>query len=175
MHTSRRAGRLALCASVALLAACSSAPDETSGGSPLATAPPGTYGVPLDSTAPDPTEVATDPTPTAAPTPTGTTGSRRDAVVQITYYGWNQDTSVLEVGGFVHSLVEEGGACTLTLTQGSERATATREATPNVTSTACGELVVPGDQLAPGAWNAVLTYESADSEGESQPVEVLVP
>jgi hypothetical protein len=121
----------------------------------------------LDTSAPDPTEVATDPTPTVE--------ARGDAAVQITYYGWNPGSAVVELGGFVHSLVEDGGTCTLTLTQGAATATASREATPNVTSTACGELVVPGDQLAPGAWSAVLSYESADSQGASEPVEVQVP
>lgn len=72
-------------------------------------------------------------------------------------------------------LVEEGGTCTLTLTQGGASATASREATPNVTSTACGELVVPGDQLAPGTWDAVLAYESERSAGSTEPVEVQVP
>jgi hypothetical protein len=173
MHTSRRTGLLAVCASVALLAACSSSSDEASSGSPLSTAAPGTYGTPLDPTAPDPTDVATDPAPSAAPTPTD--GARGEATVQITYYGWNPAGSVVEVGGFVPFLVEEGGTCTLTLTQGAASATATREATPNVTSTACGELVVPGDQLAPGTWSAVLAYESDRSTGSTEAVEVQVP
>lgn len=173
MLTSRRTGLLAACASVALLAACSSSTDEASSGSPLSTASPGTYGTPLDPTAPDPTDVATDPAPSAAPTPTD--GARGEATVQITYYGWNPGSSVVEVGGFVPFLVEEGGTCTLTLTQGGASATATREATPNVTSTACGELVVPGDQLAPGTWSAVLGYESERSTGTTEAVEVQVP
>jgi hypothetical protein len=171
MHTSRRAGLLALCTSVVLLAACSADPDEASSGSPRATAPPtappGTYGTPLDTAAPDPTAVATDPAPTEE--------ARGSAAVQITYYGWNPDSSVVELNGFVPSLVEDGGTCTLTLTQAGASATATREATPNVTNTACGELVVPGDELAPGTWSAVLSYESAGSEGASAPVEVQVP
>ncbi|MBN1093852.1 hypothetical protein JKP75_15610 [Blastococcus sp. TML/M2B] len=173
MLSSRRAGTLAACASLALLAGCSSSTDEASSGSPLSTAPPGTYGTPLDPSAPDPTEVATDPAPSTVPAPTG--GARADATVQITYYGWNPDSSVVEVGGFVPFLVEEGGTCTLTLTQGGASATASREATPNVTSTACGELVVPGDQLAPGTWDAVLAYESERSAGSTEPVEVQVP
>jgi hypothetical protein len=171
MLTSRRAGRLLLCSSVALLAACSSSPDEAADGSPVRTAPPtqapGTYGTPLDTAAPDPTAVATDPAPTTA--------ARGNATVQITYYGWNPDSGVVELAGFVPSLVEEGGSCTLTLTQAGTSATATREATPNVTNTACGELVVPGDELAAGTWRAVLSYESPRSTGASEPVEVLVP
>lgn len=173
MLTSRRTGLLTLCASVALLAACSDSGDEAPSGSPLSTAPPGTYGAPLDTTAPDPTGVATDPAPSTAPAPTS--AARGDAVVQITYYGWNPGSSVVEVGGFVPFLVEEGGTCTLTLTQDAATATATRAATPNVTSTACGELTVPGDQLAPGTWSAVLAYESDRSAGVTGAVEVQVP
>lgn len=173
MLTSRRAGRLAVCASVALLAACSSSTDEPSSASSLSTAPPGTYGEPLDTSAPDPTDVATDAAPSTTPAPTS--GARGEATVQITYFGWNPGSGVVEVGGFVPSVVEEGGSCTLTLTQGAANASASREATANVTSTACGELVVPGDQLAPGTWSAVLSYESDGSSGASEPVEVQVP
>ncbi|MGY1754898.1 hypothetical protein [Blastococcus sp. SYSU D01042] len=171
MHTSRRAGRLAVCASVALLAACSSSTDEASQASSLSTVPPGTYGQPLDPSAPDPTDVAIDPAPSAAPT----TVARGDAAVQITYYGWNPGSSVVEINGFVPTLVEEGGTCTVTLTQAGASVTATREATPNVTNTACGELTVPGEQLGAGAWSAVLSYESDGSSGASAPVEVQVP
>ena len=174
MLTSRRAGRLAVCASVALLAACSSAStDEASDGSPLSTAAPCTYGEPLAPSAPDPTDVATDAAPSTSPAPTS--GARREATVQITYSGWNPGSSVVEIGGFVPQLVEEGGSCTLTLTQGAASASASREATPDVSTTACGELTVPGDQLAPGTWSAVLSYESDRSSGASEPVEVQIP
>jgi hypothetical protein len=174
MLTSRRAGRLAVCASVALLAACSSSStDEASDGSPLSTAAPGTYGEPLDTSAPDPTDVATDPAPSTSAAPSS--GARGEATVRITYSGWNAGSGVVEVGGFVPQLVEAGGSCTLTLTQGAASATASREATPDVSTTACGELTVPGDQLAPGTWSAVLSYESDTASGASDPVEVQVP
>jgi hypothetical protein len=163
MHISRRAGHLALCTSVLVLAACTSASDE----SPLASASPGVYGTALDDSAPEPTEVARDAPPTI--------GATDDATVQITYFGWNPDLSAVELGGFAASVVETDGTCTLTLTKDGATATSSSAATPNVGTTACGEQLVPGDQLSRGTWTAVLTYDSPTSHGESAPVEVEVP
>lgn len=162
MHIGRRAGRLALCTSVLLLAGCSS-DDEPA----LADTPPGEYGTPLDVSEPVPTDVARDPEPTVGPSD--------DATVQITYSGFNEDLEVVEVGGFVASVVEDDGTCTLTLTKGSRTVTTSSPATSNVTTTACGEQVLPRDQVSAGRWTAVLSYESPTSRGASAPVEVEVP
>ena len=163
MHTSRRAAHLALCTSVLLLAGCSSTPDEST----LADASPGVYGTPLDASAAEPTEVARDAAPTIE--------ASDDAEVQITYFGWNDDMRAVEVGGFVASVIETDGTCSLTLAKGGDTATTSSAATPNVTTTACGAQVVPGDELSRGTWTAVLTYDSPTSHGESAPVEVEVP
>ena len=161
MHIGRRAGCLALCTSALLLAGCSSAPEE-----PVATKP-GVYGIPLDPSQPEPTFVATDePQPIAA---------SDDATVQITYFGWNPDARAVELAGFVASVVETDGTCTLTLTKGQDSRTTSTAATPNVTNTACGEQLLPGDQLSSGTWSAVLSYDSPTSHGVSEPVEVDVP
>ncbi len=161
MHISRRAGCLALCTTALLLTGCTSTPEEQ------AASEPGVYGTPLDPSKPEPTFVATDePQPIQA---------SDDATVQITYFGWNADARAVELAGFVASVVEEDGACTLTLTKGDASRTTSIAATPNVSNTACGEQLLPGDQLSSGTWTAVLSYDSSTSHGVSEPVEVEVP
>ncbi len=166
MLTSRRAGRLAVCASVALLAACSSTSDEASSGSPLSTAPPGTYGTPLDESVAPPSDVATDEPVEVGPT--------EDGRVFVTYSGWSQDGS-FQVSAYLPGVVEDDGTCTLTMTAESGEATASVAASPDAASTACGGLSIPGADLGPGAWSAVVSYESASSRASSDPIDVEIP
>jgi hypothetical protein len=159
---------------VTATAACSSAsPAEQAAASSSAAlsaaaeAAPGTYGEPVDPLLPNPTDVATD-----APVPVASTGASR---VSIVYADWTTTSGAVEVGGFVGGVVESDGTCTLTLTQGSTSVTASLPGEPDATSTSCAGLEVPGAQLAPGTWTAVVTYESSTSRGESPAVEVQVP
>jgi hypothetical protein len=162
MLISRRAGCLALLTSALLLAGCTSAEPVSE-----SAAPAGVYGAPVDVSKPEPTFVATDAPPTIQ--------ASDDATVQITYFGWNPDTRVVELAGFVASVVEDDGTCTLTLTKGDDRETTSAPATPSVSNTACGEQVLPGDRLSSGTWSAVLSYDSPTSHGASEPVEVEIP
>lgn len=141
------------------------APDE--GGEPLATLEPErTGGVPVP-TAPT-GEVATD-----APAPTEEPGE--EVAPQITYYGWDDAIGGVEAGGIVMGVVESGGTCTLTLTQGATSVDVSVEAVDNVTSTSCPAMTVPGDRLATGTWQASLSYDSGDFRGVGDAVEVQVP
>ena len=140
------------------------APDQ--GGDPVATLEPErTGGVPVP-TEPPPEDVAVDEPP--APV-----GNRADVLV--TYAAWDGTNSSVEVNGFVASRVEDGGTCTLTLTQGDESRTASTEAFADATTTVCPPLLVPGGELHPGRWEAVLAYTSDSSTGTSEAVEVDVP
>jgi hypothetical protein len=112
--------------------------------------------------------VATDEP--AAPTRGGTS----TVPVVVTYYGWNPDTAQVLVGGYASGIVEDGGTCTLTLTQGGATVTAKSAANPDAVTTACGQLVVPRAQLAKGTWQAVLRYRSASSAGEAAAVPIEV-
>ena len=128
---------------------------------------PGEYGAPVDPSAPNPTGVATD-----VP---ATNSARPDASIFITYSGWDAGNRVVEVDGYVQQVVEDGGTCTLTLTKGGASATASRPATADVSSTSCGALTVPADQLSSGTWSAVVSYASSTSQGSSAPLDVQVP
>jgi hypothetical protein len=140
----------------------------------------GINGEEIDPDAGKPSEVATDApatpaAPTTASTPSGSGSSSTQVAPRLTYFGWNADVRAVEAGGIVPAIVESGGRCTLTLTQGGTMADASSDAIDNVTSTSCGEMLVPGDRLSPGTWRAVLTYESATAEGSSEPVDIEVP
>jgi hypothetical protein len=183
MRTTWRVTCLGLMVLGPLLTACGgdddNATDEASATSTSAAAPStGVYGEPTDPDAGEPTQVATDtpaaPTSTAAPSSAPSSSTARVAP-RLTYFGWNADIGAVEAGGLVPSIVESGGRCTLTLTQGGSTAGATSEAVDNVTSTSCSEMVVPGDRLSPGTWQAVLSYESDTAAGASEPVDIEVP
>lgn len=115
--------------------------------------------------APEPTFVATDP----PPSPVGST-----VPVTITNASWNAPTRSVRVHGFVGGIDEDGGTCTLTLTRGSHRQTASAPGGVDATTTSCGLLQVGGD-LASGTWTAVLSYRSPTATGTSAPVTVDVP
>jgi len=110
--------------------------------------------------------------PVASDEPVVVDGS--DVDVSITYYGFDPVTERVEVGGFVAGIVEEGGSCTLTLSGGGQTVTGTSEALADATTTDCGAVAVPGDELGDGTWQAVLSYSSADHSGSSAPVDVEV-
>jgi len=131
---------------------------ERTGGAPIPTEPP-------------PEDVATDEPP--APVPPRDAGT--EVTPQLTYYGWVADIEAVEAGGIVMDIVESGGTCTLTLRQGSTSVDVSAEAVDNVTSTSCPAMTVPGDRLAPGTWQATLSYESDTSRGAGDAVEVDVP
>lgn len=189
MRTTWRATCLGFLALGPLLTACGgddggttadeAATSTSSSEAPSTEAPPSTgiNGEEVDPDAGEPSEVATDtpPAPATSTAPSGSGGSSTAVAPRLTYFGWSADRGAVEAGGIVPSIVESGGRCTLTLTLGGSTADASSEAIDNVTSTSCGEMLVPGDRLSPGTWRAVLTYASDSAEGTSEPVDIEVP
>lgn len=156
--------------------------------SAAATAAPGTYGTPVDPSLPNPTDVATDAPVTPAPadaeapgdpgspeTVSPDAGSVDPATVVVTYSGWVDDSAAVELGAYVAGVVESDGTCSLTLTSGSATVTTQVTAEPDASSTSCPTMAVPGADLAPGNWQAVVAYESAGASGRAAPVTVAVP
>jgi hypothetical protein len=78
-------------------------------------------------------------------------------------------------GGYADGVVEEDATCTLVLRREGVELRGESLGTPNVTTTDCGEVRVGGDALTSGTWEAVLSYTSATSVGESAVGEVVVP
>lgn len=133
-------------------AAPTSAPDGTAAAAATSTAP---YTL-----KPEPTFVATDE---QRPSDDG-------LVVVLTYAGFESASGTVEANGYVAGTIVEGDTCTLTLTQGDRRVTATSTTIANATTTSCG-LLEAGPDLAAGTWEAVLSYKGT----ESAAMEVTVP
>jgi hypothetical protein len=151
-------------------AASSTAPAATSSAPPLGDE------AGFEDVSPTPT-ASIGPDPDAGQTvavdePVVATGS--DVPVTVTFYGWNPTSQEVQVGGYVGGVVEEGGVCTLTLTKGGQTVTGRSEALPDASSTACGAVTVPGDEVAAGTWRAVLSYSSPAHSGTSDAVDVEV-
>jgi len=152
-------------------------PGATDASSPGTTsAAPLTDGAGFEDVSADPTaSIGPDPdagAPVATDEPVEVTAS--SVPVTITYYGWNTASGQVQVGGFVGGVVEDGGTCTLTLTKGGTKVTGTSEAVADATTTSCGEVAVPGDEVPAGTWTAVLAYSSDGHSGTSEPVDVEV-
>lgn len=132
----------------------------------------------LDEATTDPAQPPAQPpaqTPTAstdpAPVPSSTLAP---ATVVITYASWADETSAVEAGAYA-AIIEDAGTCTLTLTKDTTTRTASVDAAPDVSTTACGRFLIPGADLTTGTWTAVVTYASSTSAGQSDPVKVVVP
>ena len=128
-------------------------------------------------------DVSAEPTASIGPDPdTGQSVATDEPVVAsgpevpvtVTFYGWNPSERVVQVGGYVAGVVEEGGVCTLTLTKGGRSVTGTTEAVADASTTACGAVTVPGSKVSAGTWQAVLSYASAGHSGTSDAVDVEV-
>lgn len=136
------------------------------------TAPPA-FSTPTP-TAPRPLEVEPGPEEVVA-TDDPVTPPLGVAPVFVTFAGVEPSVDGVEVSGFVASVVEADGTCSLLLTGEAESVQVSREAVPNASTTSCGALVVPLTQLSSGTWSAVLSYSSSTSNGSSDPVSIEVP
>jgi hypothetical protein len=97
-----------------------------------------------------------------------------DVSVELTSWGWNASKRSAQVRGYAAGVVEDGGTCTLTLSRGERTQSVTSAAFADASTTICGALVVPAGDLAPGAWDAVVTYTADGVSGSSATVEVTV-
>ncbi len=96
------------------------------------------------------------------------------ADVALSYLAWNPESRAVEASGYA-AVYEDGGTCRLVLTKAGTSASAESAALPDVQTTSCGGLEVPGSDLSGGTWLAVLEYTSPTSAGSSAPREVVVP
>jgi hypothetical protein len=141
--------------------------------------PPGGAASPVS---PSPTESA-EPTPEAsetpgevvespAPTPSAADPGEQATVMFITL---EVVGGTLEATGTVPDVVEEGGTCTLTLTQGNASRTVEASTATGPESTFCGLMTIPSSELASGDWQATLSYRSGARSGVSETESVTLP
>lgn len=102
-------------------------------------------------------------------------GGLTAVAVSLSYTGYDAAAGAVVAGGYADGVVEEDATCTLVLRRGGVELYDESLGTPNVTTTDCGELRVGGDELTSGTWEAVVTYTSDSSVGESAVGEVVVP
>jgi cytoskeletal protein RodZ len=75
----------------------------------------------------------------------------------------------VNANGFISTMIEEGGTCTLSLTKGSEAVRTTNTALADAQSTVCGLMQISTSQLGSGEWTATISYSSDNYEGTSDP------
>jgi hypothetical protein len=123
------------------------------------------YPAPAHTAAPTPTK-----TPTAAPTPTPTIDPTLNKVkINIIDSSAFMANGYVEVVAEAENVLEDGGKCTLTLTQGSEVQKVTVIAVQNVTTTVCSSMQVPLSNFKAADINYTVTYVSPKSAGVSEP------
>jgi hypothetical protein len=83
-------------------------------------------------------------------------------------------TGQVTAGGFVSGVIETGGTCTLSLTRGSAVVTDQTAATPDSSTTQCGDLSIAAAKLTAGTWEATLSYSSSTHHLQSPQTPVLV-
>jgi hypothetical protein len=81
----------------------------------------------------------------------------------------------VEAAGFVAGVVESDGTCTLTLRRGTDSVSVHSPGEADATTTICGGLTIGADELTPGSWEAVLSYEDGTASGTSSSTAVEVP
>lgn len=73
---------------------------------------------------------------------------------------WGEYNGNIEVVGYVPGIVEDGGTCTYTFSQGSSTFNKETKGVDNVSTTSCPTVSVPTSQFSPkGTWSVTLTYK----------------
>lgn len=192
--TSSRCACVSLLSVALLLAACSdtdtdtrtdTSPSATGTGSSTAVEKPAPPAEPSDGAAAEtatgtatPSSAAEQPAEDPAPQPVEEPGAPAPAGanVVLVFAEWDAGTQTVDAGGYVSSVVEDGGDCTLTLTRDGDEVSVSVPGVADASTTQCGGLSVAGSELGSGTWSAVLDYQPVDApSGSSAPVEVIVP
>jgi hypothetical protein len=95
--------------------------------------------------------------------------------VGLGYSDWDAAGKRVEAAGFVSGVVESGGTCTFSMTDGTRTVQATSTGQADATTTNCGSLMIPGAQVPAGRWTATLSYRSNAAHGTSPAATVTVP
>lgn len=96
------------------------------------------------------------------------------AAVTITFV--NYSNSAVQAAGFVGNVFEDGGNCTLTISKGSSKVSATSTGFKDVNKTTCPPITINRSQIPQGGdWSAILSYNSSKASGSSTPKTISVP
>lgn len=105
---------------------------------------------------------------TSEKAPTQSSSSAKQVTVAIV--NASRANNTVTVSGYVTGVVEDGGTCTLTITKGSDKRTATASGFANSSTTNCPPIEIPN--ISTAGWNAILSYQSSKASGSSgaQPI-----
>ena len=120
---------------------------------------------------PSPTSTPTESaTSTAEPTPTG-----KPQPVQVDVVDSTADASGINVVAQASNVSEDGGKCTLIVSQGGTRKVAVVVAESNVTDTQCFPLHLPLAGFVSGAATFTVQYQSSTYTGTSVVGQLVIP
>jgi hypothetical protein len=86
------------------------------------------------------------------------------------------NASSSRISAYVSGVFEDGGTCTATFTQGSQKFTRTSAGFENATTTNCTPInLSSSDFPSKGTWNLSVSYSSANAQGTSETKTVEVP
>lgn len=115
------------------------------------------------------------PTPHHAPDPTSSATSSTAAFEpQMSIAEFDQPNDVVVVSGYVAGVIEEGGACTFTITGPGAPVSLQTTGEANSTTTSCGNTQTSSVGWPAGTWNVTLTYTSGNLTATSSPLKMQV-
>ena len=119
---------------------------------------------------PAPSASVTQPAP--SPTPTATA---KLAKVDVTILSSSADATGIDVVAQAMNVSEDGGTCTITVSQAATKKTLSVSAESNVSDTQCFPMHLPLDGFATGMATFTVSYKSATSTGISAINQLTIP
>lgn len=90
------------------------------------------------------------------------------STAQIVVVDASQYSNIVEVRAYVANVYEEGGTCTVTFTQGSQKITKSAAAFKNVSTTQCATIDIDRSEFSTGGqWNYTVAYSSNNVSGST--------
>jgi hypothetical protein len=129
---------------------------------------------PSDSASPSETP-SVDPSESPSATPTQTSIAREKVTVRILQSSTDAGAGTISVVAEVADISEDGGSCTLIVTQGSVTRQITAKAESNVTDTQCYPLNIPTTGFTSGSAQFEVKYDSTYYLGSSSGNAITIP
>ena len=123
---------------------------------------------------PTQTPVPSESTSQAAPTPTPSTTAKLGKV-DVTILSSSADATGIDVVAQAMNVSEDGGTCTITVSQAATKKTVTVAAESNVTDTQCFPMHLALDGFSTGMATFTVSYKSATSTGISAINQLTIP
>jgi hypothetical protein len=102
-------------------------------------------------------------------TTTTTPSTTATPIIDFAGYDNPPTDTTFEVDAHVNGIVESGGTCTLTATQGGQTVTRSVTAVRNAEDTSCPAIIMQNSDFpTTGTWDLQLSYSSSDYNGTSQ-------